>query len=164
MARRKRAVEPLATIWNCPDALWDNIVVPTLHELDPEPHTGRPRVDQRRALDGIIYQMRSGCQWNHLPKEFGDDASIHRTFQRWIERGVLERIWAKLVEMCDELGAVDWVWQSADAALGKARFGGIVSERIPRIERRTAASTAFSSKAMVGRSPPMSKPPMCMTR
>ena len=55
MARRKRAVEPLPTIWNCPDELWDNIVVPTLHELDPEPHTGRPRIDQRKALDGIAH-------------------------------------------------------------------------------------------------------------
>jgi transposase len=164
MARHKRAVEPLATIWNCPDEFWDNIVVPTLHELDPEPHTGRPRIDQRKALDGIIFQMRSGCQWNHLPKEFGDDASIHRTFQRWIALGVLERLWAKLVERCDELGAVDWVWQSADAALGKARFGGIVSERIPRIERRMAPSTAFLLKATAGHLPHISKPPMCMTR
>ena len=136
MARHKRAVEPLPTIWNCPDELWDNIVLPTLHELDPEPHTGRPRIKQREALDGIIYQMRSGCQWNHIPKEFGNDASIHRTFQRWIARGVLERIWAKLVETCDELGAVDWVWQSADAALGKARFGGSCRQK-PHGSRQT---------------------------
>ena len=142
MARRKRAVEPLATIWNCPDELWDNIVLPTLHELDPEPRTGRPRVDQRKALDGIIYQLRSGCQWNHLPKEFGDDASIHRTFQRWIACGVLERIWAKLVETCDELGAVQWDWQSADAALGKARFGGTMSARTPRIAANRAQNAA----------------------
>ena len=76
MARRKRAVEPLPTIWNTPDELWDNVVVPVLGELDPEPHTGRPRTDQRRALDGIIYQMRSGVQWNQLPKEFGDDSTV----------------------------------------------------------------------------------------
>jgi transposase len=163
MARRKRAVEPLPTIWNCPEELWNSIVVPTLQELDPEPHTGRPRVDQRKALDGIIYQMRSGCQWNHLPKEFGDDASIHRTFQRWIERGVLERIWAKLLETCDELGGVDWVWQSADAALGKARFGGIKSAPIPRIERRMAASTDCWSKPTAGLSLPMSKRPTYTT-
>ncbi len=163
MARRKRAVEPLPTIWNCPDELWDNIVVPTLQELDPEPRTGRPRIDQRKALDGIIFQMRGGCQWNHLPKEFGDDASIHRTFQRWIARGVLERIWAKLVETCEGLGAVDWVWQSADAALGKARFGGIVSARIPRIGPRTAPSTASWSKPTAGRSPRTSKRPTCTT-
>jgi len=35
--------------------------------------------------------MRSGVQRNHLPKEFGDDASFHRTFQRWVKRGVLGR-------------------------------------------------------------------------
>ena len=124
MARRKRAVEPLPTIWTLPDELWDHFVLPTLCELDPDPHTGRPRIDQRKALDGIIYQMRSGCQWNQLPIEFGDDASIHRTFQRWIARGVLDCVWAKLIEVCDELGAVKWDWQSADAAMGKARFGG----------------------------------------
>ncbi|HLL90587.1 MAG TPA: IS5/IS1182 family transposase, partial [Tepidisphaeraceae bacterium] len=39
----------------------------------------------------MIYRMRSGVQRNHLPKEFGDDASFHRTFQRWVKRGVLGR-------------------------------------------------------------------------
>ena len=34
------------------------------------------------------------------------------------------RIWALLVEQCAELGAVYWKWQSADGAMGKARFGG----------------------------------------
>jgi putative transposase len=163
MVRHKRAVEPLPTVWNIPDQLWDGVVVPTLHELDPEPHTGRPRIDQRKALDGIIYQMRTGCQWNHLPKEFGDDASIHRTFQRWIARGVLQRIWAKLVEMCDELGAVEWVWQSADAALGKARFGGIVSEKTPQIAANPAARRASWWTPTAGRWRRSSRPPTCMT-
>jgi putative transposase len=163
MARRKRAVEPLATIWNCPDELWDKFVLPTLHERDPEPHTGRPRINQRKALDGIIYQMRSGCQWNHLPREFGDDASIHRTLQRWIACGVLERLWAKLVEACDELGAVQWVWQSADAALGKARFGGIVSAKTPPIAANRARNTACWSKPKAGHWLLTSRPPTFMT-
>jgi transposase len=163
MARHKQAVGPLATIWNCPDEFWDGFVVPTLHEFDPEPHTGRPRIDQRKALDGIIYQMRTGCQWNHLPREFGDDASVHRTLQRWIALGVLQRIWAKLVEVCDELRDVKWVWQSADAALGKARFGGIVSERTRQIAENPAANAACWSMPTAGRSPRTSKPPACMT-
>ena len=163
MARHKRAVEPLPTIWATPDELWDNVIVPILHELDPEPHTGRPRIDQRKALDGIIFQMRSGCQWNHLPSDFGDDASIHRTFQRWIARGVLERVWAKLIEACDELGAVEWVWQSADAALGKARFGGIASAKTPRIAANPAARRASWSMPTAGRWRRSSRPPMCPT-
>jgi transposase len=66
--------------------------------------TGRGRIDPRAALNGILYQIRSGGQWNHLPEEFGDNSSVHRTFQRWVQKGVLERIWATLVENCEELG------------------------------------------------------------
>ena len=39
--------------------------------------------------------------------------------------GVLERVWSMLLEECEELGAVEWQWQAADCAMGKARFGGI---------------------------------------
>ena len=39
--------------------------------------------------------------------------------------GVLERIWAVLVEECEELAGVDWEWQAADCAMGKVRFGGM---------------------------------------
>ena len=59
-------------------------------------------------LDGIIFRMRSGCQWKRLPRELGDDSTIHRTFQRWVEPGVLEGIWAVLVEGGEELGGVTW--------------------------------------------------------
>jgi hypothetical protein len=52
---------------------------------------------------------------------------VHRTFQRWVERGIFERIGADLVTAGEELGGLDWRWQAADAALGKARFGGISS-------------------------------------
>jgi len=136
MARTKRVVKPLPTIWRVPDELWE-IIHPILDELDPAAWTGRKRTDARAALDGIIYQMRTGCQWNSLPKEFGDDSSVHRTFQRWIRKGVLEQIWAKLIEGCEQLGGVDWQWQSADAAMGKARFGGALSGKTPQIVRKT---------------------------
>jgi putative transposase len=96
-----------------------------LEEHDPPKSTGRPRVDQRAALDAIIFRMRSGLQWNRLPTgEFPDDSSVHRTFQRWIELGVLDLIWERLIERCEELGGVDFEWQAADGAMGKARFGG----------------------------------------
>lgn len=136
MARTKRTVKPLATIWGVPDELWE-LIQPILSELDPPAPTGRKRIDQRAALDGIIYQMRTGCQWNALPKEFGDDSSVHRTLLRWIDTGVLDRIWGMLVESCEELGGVDWQWQAADAAMGKARFGGTKSARTRRIVRKT---------------------------
>jgi putative transposase len=141
MAKKKKACKPLPTIWNVDDELW-GIIESVLEEHDPPARTGRPRTGQREALDGIIYQMRTGCQWNQLPEKFGDDSSVHRTMQRWIEKGVLERVWAVLVENCEELGGVDWQWQSADGSMGKARFGGMMSGRIPRIAANPARNAA----------------------
>jgi putative transposase len=141
MARKKRTVKVLPTIWEVNDELW-SIIREILTELDPPAATGRSRVDERLALNGIIYQMRTGCQWNQLPKQFGDDSSVHRTLQRWVGKGVFHRIWEVLIENCAELGGVDWKWQSADGAMAKARFGGTRSGRTRRIGARTGRSAA----------------------
>lgn len=141
MARHKKAVEPLPTIWEVNDELWE-IIQSILDELDAPAETGRPRTGQRAALNGIIYQMRSGCQWNQLPAKFGDDSSVHRTMQRWIAKGVFQRVWAVLIENCEELGGVNWEWQSADGAMGKARFGGMMSAPTPRIAPSRARNAA----------------------
>ena len=141
MARRKKGRGPLPTIWHASDELWAE-VDRVLAELDPPANYGPDRVDQRAAFDGLIYRLRTGVQWNHLPADYCDDSSVHRTFQRWVKRGVLARLWAVLVQDCEELGGVDWQWQSADCALGKARHGGIKSDRTRPTGRRTARSAA----------------------
>ena len=141
MARRERRAEALPTIWRVDDALWAR-VERVLAEFDPPARFGPERIDQRKALDGVIYRMRSGVQWNHLPREFGDDASVHRTFQRWVRRGVVGRLWAVLVAGCAELGGVDWQWQSFDCVMNKARHGGIKSDRTRRTGRSVARSAA----------------------
>lgn len=135
--RSRRESRPLPAIWQIPDTLWDRIE-PVLVELDPPKPTGRPRIDPREALDAILYQLRTGCQWNHLPSELPDDSSVHRTFQRWIDRRVFDRVWADLVEACEDLDGVDWEWQSVDGCLGKARKGGTTSVRIRPTAPRTA--------------------------
>ena len=55
--RRRRKRPP--TIWRCPDDLWNDIIQPIVDQYDPPAKTGRPRIDQRDALDGIIYQLRT---------------------------------------------------------------------------------------------------------
>jgi len=105
--------------------IYAEVVESILAELDPPAPTGRPRVDPRGVLDALIFRLRSGCQWNQLPKSFPDDSSVHRTFQRWVQLGVFEEIWGDLVLECEELGDLEWEWQSLDCCLGKARFGGM---------------------------------------
>lgn len=130
MARMKRTVPPLETLWVIPDDLWPAVEA-ILEEFYPLASTGRPRTDLRRVLDGIIYRLRSGVQWNHLPAEFGSDTTVHRWFQRFVADGVFARLWAVLIGACDELGGVQWEWQAADTVLGKARHGGISSVGTP---------------------------------
>src|ERR1700677_4376724 len=141
MAERK----VLATIWELPDSLWHE-VEPILLEDAPPKATGRPRADLRRVFDGVIFRLRSGCQLAKIPRTFGATSTVHRWFQHWCERGVMERIWERLVGHADELGMVQWRWQSADGAMSKARFPGIMSVRTRRIGRSPAPSAASSSK------------------
>lgn len=113
----------LPTIWEVPDAMWE-IIAPILYLAYPPNPKGRRRCCFRLILNAIIYRIRSGVQWNHLPKELGDDSTAHRWFQRWSKNGIFEKIWASMIEQCEELGGVDWKWQSVDGRMGKARFGG----------------------------------------
>ena len=130
MGHPKKHRPPLPPIWKAPDELWE-IVEPILTKHDPPAATGRKRIDQRAAFDAIIFRLRTGCQWNHLPAEYPDDASVHRTFQRWIDHGIFPRIWAAVQERCEALDGCDWEWQAADTAMGKARKGGIGLVPIP---------------------------------
>ena len=79
--------DSLETIWEVPDDLWEEIE-PLIRQLDPPKPTGRKRQDPRKMLNTIIFRMRSGCQWNKLPSNLGDDSTVHRTFQRWESAGV----------------------------------------------------------------------------
>jgi putative transposase len=137
MGRPKKIRPPLPTIWEASDDLWA-IIEPILAEHDPPKPRGRTRIDQRAAFDANIFRLRTGCQWNHLPAEYPDDSSVHRTFQRWVALGIFDRIWAVIQAACEELDGCDWEWQAADAALGKARKGGTRLVQIPLTALKTA--------------------------
>ena len=130
MGRPRTQRPPLPTIWAASGDLWA-IVQPILDELDPPKPCGRHRIDQRAAFDAIIYRLRTGCQWNHLPRDYPDDSSVHRTFQRWVARGMFERLWAVIQERCEDLDGCDWTWQAADGAMTTARTGGTRLDPIP---------------------------------
>jgi putative transposase len=109
--------------WRASDELWDRIE-PLLPRYRPVKQGGRPRVDRRRVFDGILYVLRTGCQWNAAPKEFGSSSTLHRYFQEWTNQGVFFRLWKEALRECDELEGIDWGWQSLDGAMTKAPLGG----------------------------------------
>jgi putative transposase len=118
--------------WELSDSFWERI-----EPLLPAPKSryrgrgknrkhigGRPAADRRTVMAGILYVLRTGCQGNALPKEFGSGKTAHRYFQRWMRAGVFWRMWHAGLTEYDELKGIAWKWQAADGAMTKAPLGG----------------------------------------
>jgi transposase len=56
----------------------------------PKSH-GRPRVDDRRVLSGIIFVNRNGLRWRDAPKDYGPHKTLYNRWKRWGEMGVFTR-------------------------------------------------------------------------
>lgn len=82
---------------------------------------GRKPKDARLVFEGIVYVLRTGCQWKALPFErFGSASAIHKRFLEWQKAGVFEALWASGLAEYDDLEGIAWRWQSIDGAMMKA--------------------------------------------
>jgi transposase len=111
--------------WRIPDELWEHIE-PLLPPGKPHPlGCHKPSVPPRTAMDGIMFVLRTGCQWNALNATgICHSSSAHRWFQRWTAAGVFLKLWQKGLTHYDALQGIDWTWQSMDGAMTKAPLGG----------------------------------------
>lgn len=118
MDEERMKPKPMPTIWRVPDELWaiaEPLLRPRAH-----PKGGRPWTDTRRALDGVLHVLRTGCQWRALPREFGAATTVHDRFQRWVADGALQQLWAACLQRYGEERGIVWAWQAADGCLVKA--------------------------------------------
>lgn len=61
----------------------------------PKSH-GKPRVDDRKVLSGIIYVLKNGLMWKDAPKEYGPYKTLYNRYVRWSRMGVFNRIFCGL--------------------------------------------------------------------
>ena len=116
-------VNYLPTIKRIPDPLWNEISL-ILPSEKPNNAIGRPAVPFRKVLDGILYILRTGCQWKMLPKEYGSGSTCHRRFQQWSSSKVFQKLWTRLLKEYDRVVGIQWNWQSLDSVSVKAPLGG----------------------------------------
>lgn len=57
---------------------------------------GRTALDNRTFVNGVLWVLRSGAYWYHLPERYGNWKSSHKRFTRWTRAGVWERIFEVL--------------------------------------------------------------------
>ncbi len=80
-----------------PDELWKRmqVLLPPPPKKKNKDRPGRPRTDDRKAMNAIFYVLRTGCQWKALPKSLGAPSTVHDRFQEWRRAGVFEKIWTE---------------------------------------------------------------------
>lgn len=106
-----------------PDDLWKRIEKHLPLEKE-KPKGGRPSVPSRQIMAGIIYRMKTGCQWRAIPESFGSGPTIHRRFQHWVKAGVFQKFHKEILLYYNIKKPIEWEWASMDAAIVKAPKGG----------------------------------------
>ena len=131
-----------STILKVPDKSWDRIKK-ILPKEKPSNTVGRPVVPYRKVIDGILYVLRTGCQWKMLPKDYGSGSTCHRRFQEWNKLDVFKNIWIRLLKIYDDLIGINWTWQSLDSISIKSPLGGLRQEIVLLIEANWAQKDTF---------------------
>ena len=123
------------------DALWA-ACRPLIPPHRPHAKGGAAWSDDRDCLRGILFVLRTGCQWQALPTEaFGVSGSTcWRRLRDWQAAGVWAAIHARVLASLEAAGGVDHSIGVVDSQSVRAVFGG----RTPGPARRTAASAGAS--------------------
>jgi transposase len=139
--------KPLVT-----DELWAAIE-PLLPPELPKPKGGRPRCDDRVALAGIIFVLRSGIPWEMLPRELGcSGMTCWRRLRDWQEVGIWASLHRVLLERLADAGHLDWSRASLDSASVAAKRGVPRPARTRRIAANRARSATLWSTERARRS------------
>ncbi|WP_391654411.1 IS5 family transposase [Streptomyces tamarix] len=117
------------------DVAWVRIV-----PLLPRSHGRRGRWrDHRQVIDGLLWKVRTGAPWRHLPERYGPWETCRERLRRWTADGTWDRILTQVQVHDDAVGAIEWV-VSVDSSIvrahrhaaGARKRGGHVAGRAGR--------------------------------
>jgi transposase len=136
------------------EALW-SVMAPLLPPARPKPKGGRPPLDNRAALSGILFVLRTGIPWEMLPQEMGCGSGMTcwRRLRDWQRAGVWARLHQELLNRLGEADQIDWRRAALDSAAVPAKKGAATSARTRRIAANRARSATLWSTARARRSP-----------
>jgi transposase len=116
-------------------------------------NAGRPPIERRQIVDGILWIVRTGAPWRDLPDRFGPWKTVYHWFNEWSKDGTWDRILEALQIRLDEAGRIDWdLWcvdgsnvRASRAASGGGEKGGLANPKTTRWAARAADSEANST-------------------
>lgn len=84
---------------------------------------GRPRADDRKCFEGILWIAWSGAPWGALPKEYGSPTTCWRRLNEWETCDVLLDLWRAFLAQLSEADKLDWDECFADGSFVSAKKG-----------------------------------------
>ncbi|MFD7705245.1 IS5 family transposase [Streptomyces caelestis] len=82
-----------------------------LAPLIPRAATGRPRVEDRQVINGMVYKIRTGISWRDLPERYGPWKTVYTRFRRYALDGVFTQALQQIQAHADAAGDIDWLVQ-----------------------------------------------------
>jgi transposase len=136
------------------DAQWQAIKEFIPDDPVREDGRGRPWGEQRPALDGILWILRTGAPWQDLPARYGPASTVHRRFQNWRKAGVLAAVLQGLARDLHERGGFDLSECFIDGSFSAAKKGAL---RLAKPSAARASKSWQLEMLMVFRSPLLPK-------
>ena len=105
----------------------------------PRGKPGKPRVDDRRVISGILHVLKTGCRWRDVPPEYGPATTIYNRYNRWSQRGLWQRLFEQIAASGDvPHGSRPRQFACEGASLGSRRKRGEWARK--RLGARAAAA------------------------
>jgi transposase len=109
------------------DKQW-NKMAPLLPQPTPSAKGGRPFVDNRQVVEGLLWMLRTGARWCDLPAQYPSPSTCWRRLRDWEESGVWLQVWHTFIEELDEAGHLEWEETFADGSFAPAKKGAQESD------------------------------------
>jgi transposase len=100
---------------------------------------GRPRVDDRRVINGMLFKAKTGIAWRDLPERYGPWTTVYNRFWRWSRNGTLTVLVRRVKVISEAVGELDAevavdssVVRAHQHAAGGRRTGGSAAGRAGR--------------------------------
>jgi transposase len=112
-------------------------------------YPGREPLADRQVMTGILFVLKTGIPWEHLPQEMGCGCGMTcwRRLRDWHEAGVWRELHRVLLDKLNAADKIDWSRAVVDSASVRAVHGGKKQARIRSIDARPAPSTTCWSMA-----------------
>ncbi|MHC3475430.1 transposase [Streptomyces sp. 7R007] len=119
--------------------------------------TGRPRVEDRKIINGTVYKIRTGISWRDLPARYGPWKTVYTRFRRYALDGVFTRALQQIQAQADAAGDIDWLVHidSKSASPARTSPGPATSPASSTTSSPTGAATfSWSGSARPSRTHP----------